>query len=38
MNEKTKEKSLSTLYTELYRFGQNGDYERACKSANKGIP
>ncbi|CAH1103592.1 unnamed protein product [Psylliodes chrysocephalus] len=31
----TKEKTIATHYAELNRFGQNGEYERALKSANK---
>jgi hypothetical protein len=31
----TKESNLSNLYVELNRFGQNGEYERALKTANK---
>jgi len=31
----TKESNLSNLYIELNRFGQNGEYERALKTANK---
>jgi hypothetical protein len=31
----TKESNLSALYVELNRFGQNGEYERALKTANK---
>jgi hypothetical protein len=31
----TKESNMSTLYVELNRFGQNGEYERALKTANK---
>jgi hypothetical protein len=31
----TRESSLSALYVELNRFGQNGEYERALKTANK---
>jgi hypothetical protein len=30
-----KESSLSALYVELNRFGQNAEYERALKTANK---
>jgi hypothetical protein len=30
-----KEINLSALYVELNRFGQNGEYERALKTANK---
>lgn len=36
MTEKTaKEKTIATQYAELNRFGQNGEYERALKAANK---
>ncbi|KAJ8923698.1 hypothetical protein NQ315_010279 [Exocentrus adspersus] len=36
MAEKTaKEKTIATQYAELNRFGQNGEYERALKAANK---
>lgn len=36
MTEKTaKEKTVATQYAELNKFGQNGDYERALKAANK---
>lgn len=36
MTEKTaKEKTISIQYAELNRFGQQGDYERALKAANK---
>ncbi|CAG9855199.1 unnamed protein product [Phyllotreta striolata] len=36
MTEKTtKEKNVATFYAELNRFGQNGEYERALKAANK---
>lgn len=28
--------NLSSMYGELNKFCQNGDYERAVKSANKG--
>ncbi|GLV46334.1 Signal recognition particle 72 [Carabus blaptoides fortunei] len=31
----SKEKNLSSLYLELYRFEQNGEYERALKTCNK---
>jgi hypothetical protein len=31
----SKESNLSALYVELNRFGQNGEYERALKTANK---
>ncbi|PNF21717.1 Signal recognition particle subunit SRP72 [Cryptotermes secundus] len=31
----TRESNLSALYVELNRFGQNGEYERALKTANK---
>lgn len=31
----TKESNLSALYVELNRFAQNGEYERALKTANK---
>jgi hypothetical protein len=31
----TKESNLSNFYIELNRFGQNGEYERALKTANK---
>lgn len=31
----TKEANLSALYAELNKFGQNGEYERALKAANK---
>ncbi|KAJ9578829.1 hypothetical protein L9F63_004933 [Diploptera punctata] len=31
----TRESNLTTLYVELNRFGQNGEYERALKTANK---
>jgi hypothetical protein len=31
----TRESNLSGLYVELNRFGQNGEYERALKTANK---
>ncbi|XP_034235450.1 signal recognition particle subunit SRP72 [Thrips palmi] len=30
-----KEANLSALYAELNKFGQNGEYERALKAANK---
>lgn len=30
-----KETNLSALYAELNKFGQNGEYERALKTANK---
>jgi len=30
-----KEGNLSVLYSELNKFGQNGEYERALKAANK---
>lgn len=37
MSEKpSKEKTLTSLYTDLHRNIQSGDYERALKSANKG--
>lgn len=36
MSEKTaKEKQIATYYAELNRFGQNGEYDRALKAANK---
>ncbi|KAJ8941871.1 hypothetical protein NQ318_001723 [Aromia moschata] len=36
MTEKSsKEKIIATQYAELNRFGQNGEYERALKAANK---
>ncbi|XP_018578059.1 signal recognition particle subunit SRP72 [Anoplophora glabripennis] len=36
MAEKTaKEKTIASQYAELNRFGQNGEYERALKAANK---
>lgn len=36
MTEKTaKEKTISIQYAELNRFGQQGDYDRALKAANK---
>lgn len=31
----TREKTLATTYLELHRFGQNGDYDRALKAANR---
>ncbi|XP_076295867.1 signal recognition particle 72 [Lasioglossum baleicum] len=31
----TKENNLSALYAELNKLGQNGEYERALKTANK---
>ncbi|KAK4871554.1 hypothetical protein RN001_015678 [Aquatica leii] len=31
----TKEKSISTAYVELHRFGQNGEYDRGLKVANR---
>ncbi|XP_076631595.1 signal recognition particle 72 [Colletes latitarsis] len=31
----TKESNLPALYAELNKFGQNGEYERALKTANK---
>jgi hypothetical protein len=31
----TKESNMSAFYVELNRFGQNGEYERALKTANK---
>lgn len=31
----TKESNLSALYAELNKLGQNGEYERALKAANK---
>ncbi|XP_012231168.1 signal recognition particle subunit SRP72 [Linepithema humile] len=31
----SKESNLPALYTELYKFGQNGEYERALKTANR---
>ncbi|PSN45652.1 Signal recognition particle subunit SRP72 [Blattella germanica] len=31
----TKESNLTALYVELNRFGQNGEFERALKTANK---
>ena len=27
--------SLASLFSELHRFGENGDYDRALKVANK---
>lgn len=36
MTEKTaKEKTVSTQYAALHKFGQNEEYERALKAANK---
>lgn len=29
--------SVNSMYAELNKFCQNGDYDRAIKSANKGI-
>lgn len=34
-SKSTKEKSLATAYLELHRFGQNGEYDRALKTANR---
>ncbi|KAF5303892.1 hypothetical protein FQR65_LT08086 [Abscondita terminalis] len=31
----TKEKNISTAYVELHRFGQNGEYDRGLKVANR---
>lgn len=31
----TKESNLPALYAELYKFGQNAEYERALKTANR---
>lgn len=31
----TKEANLRSLYGELNKFGQNGEYEKALKIANK---
>lgn len=30
-----KEQAIRALYTELNKFGQNGEFEKAIKSANK---
>lgn len=37
MSEKAErdKKAVTTLYAELNRFGQNGEHERAIKTANK---
>lgn len=36
MNEKSsKEKTIAMQYAELNKFGQNGEFERALKAANK---
>lgn len=37
MSEKAErdKKAIATFYAELNRFGQNGEYERAIKAANK---
>jgi signal recognition particle subunit SRP72 len=37
MSEKAErdKKAITTFYAELNRFGQNGEYERAIKAANK---
>jgi len=34
-NMASKESNLSALYTELNKLGQNGEYERALKTANR---
>jgi hypothetical protein len=31
----SRESNLSTLYAELHKLGQNGEYERALKTANR---
>lgn len=31
----SRESNLPALYTELSKFGQNGEYERALKTANR---
>jgi signal recognition particle subunit SRP72 len=31
----SKESNLPVLYTELSKLGQNGEYERALKTANR---
>lgn len=30
-----KEQTLKALFTELNKFGQNGEYEKAIKTANR---
>lgn len=34
----TKEATIRSLYGELNKFGQNGEYEKALKIANKSKP
>lgn len=34
----SKESNLPALYAELYKLGQNGEYERALKTANRSKP
>jgi len=34
----SKESNLPVLYTELSKLGQNGEYERALKTANRSKP
>lgn len=33
--ELAKEANLRSLYTELNKFGQNGEYEKALKTVNR---
>lgn len=35
VNMASKESNLPALYTELNKLGQNGEYERALKTANR---
>lgn len=33
----SREKTLMSTYADIQRCGQNGDYERALKAANRGM-